>query len=194
MQPYTLALFAHVCGAIGVFAGLSVWGFGVAALRRAQQVEQVRLLASVIKAAGNLVVGSIVLLGVAGFYMAVTVWGERPIWIIVATIGFVLLTPLGLLILDPRVRVIAKRAHEAQDGPLPHALAARTRDPLLATGLSVYIACLVGIVFLMTNKPAEEESIAAMIIAVALGALVSVPAWRTHWRECAKRPVGSFRE
>lgn len=194
MHLYTLALFAHVCGAIGVFAGLSAWGFGVAALRGAQQVAQVRLLARLIKAAGNLVVGSIVLLGVAGFYMAVTVWGERATWIIVATVSFVLLAPFGLLILDPRMRAIDRLAQEAQDGPLPEPLAVRTRAPLLATGVSVYIACLVGIIFLMTNKPVVEQSVLAMVIAVVVGALVSLPVWRTSRKERAKRPVGSFGE
>ena len=194
MQLYALALFAHVCGAIGVFAGLSVWGFGVAALRRAQRVAQVRLLSSLIKAASNLAVGGIVLLGAAGFYMAVTVWGAQVSWIIVATISFALLAPFGLLILDPRVRAIAKIAREAQDGPLPDALAARVRDPVLATGLCMYIACLVGIVFLMTNKPVVEKSVLAMVIAVVVGALVSLPVWRTRRKERAKRSVGSFVE
>lgn len=160
MNVYALALFLHICGAIGIFAGLGVWGFGVAALRRAQRVEQARLLAALMTSSGNLVVGGVVLLGVvllgiAGFYMAVTVWGARATWIIVATISFALLAPGGLLALDPRVRAIANLAQTAQDGPLPEALAARTRDPLLATGLSMYVACLVGIVFVMTNKPAE---------------------------------------
>ena len=183
MNMYSLALFLHICGAIAVFAGLGVWGFGVAALRRAQRVEQARLLAALIKSSGNLVVGGIVLLGIAGFYMAVTVWGARATWIIVATISFALLAPGGLLALDPRVRAIARLAQAAQDGPLPTALAERTRDPLLATGLSVYIACLVGIVFLMTNKPASMESALTIVVAVTVGALVSLPAWRRQTHE-----------
>lgn len=75
MSLYSVALFIHVSGAAGIFGGMGTWLFGVAALRRAQQVEQVRLLNATIHAAGNLVVGSIVVLGVAGFYMAATVWG-----------------------------------------------------------------------------------------------------------------------
>ncbi len=183
MNVYALALFLHICGAIGVFAGLGVWGFGVAALRRAQRVEQARLLAALIKSSGNLVVGGIVLLGIAGFYMAVTVWGARATWIIVATISFALLAPGGLLALDPRVRAIARLTQMAQDGPLPEALAARTRDPLLATGLSVYIACLVGIVFIMTNKPATVESALTIVVAVSAGALLSLPVWRRQAKD-----------
>ena len=190
MDFYTLALFAHICGAIGVFAGLSVWVFGVAALRRTQRVEQVRLLSSMIQASSALVVGGVVLIGVAGVYMAVTVWGAWATWIIVSTISFALLAPGGLLVLDPRVRAIARLSRTAQDGPLPEALAARTRDPLLATGLSLYVACLVGIVFLMTNKPTAEESALAIVVAVTVGALVSLPVWRTNAKGSDQRPAG----
>lgn len=182
MNLYTLALFAHICGAIGIFAGLGVWVFGVAALRRAQCVEQVRLLAALITASSALVVGGIVILGVAGFYMAVTIWGVRATWIIVATISFLLLAPGGLLILEPRVRAIAALARNAPDGSLPETLAARTRDPLLGTGLCVYVACLFGIVFLMTNKPALSDAVAAILAAVAVGLAMSAPLWWAHMK------------
>ncbi|HEU0026565.1 MAG TPA: DUF2269 family protein [Ktedonobacterales bacterium] len=178
MNLYTLALFAHVSGAIGIFSGLGVWAFGVAALRRARRVEQVRLLAPLITASSALVVSGVLILGVAGFYMALTAWGVTATWIIVATISFLLLAPGGLLILERRMRAIAALAREAPDGSLPETLAARTRDPLLATGLSVYIACLFGIVFLMTNKPALSDAVTAILVAVALGLVVSLPLWR----------------
>ena len=45
MSLYSLALFLHVSGAIGTFVSLGIWLFGLAALRRARLVEQVRALA-----------------------------------------------------------------------------------------------------------------------------------------------------
>ena len=190
MSAYTVALFMHVSGAIGIFAGLSVWVFGVGALRRSQRVEQVRILAALIIRAGNLTVGSIIILGVAGFYMALTVWGIGTPWILVATVAFALLAPGGLLIIDPRVQAIAKQARDLQDGALPEALAARTRDPLLGTGLNAYVACLFGIVFVMTNKPAVVESMLAIAIAVAIGVLTSLPLWSSAH---VQRRIGSDR-
>ena len=44
MNLYTIALFAHVIGAIGIFAGLSAWLFGVALLWRVGRVEQMLFL------------------------------------------------------------------------------------------------------------------------------------------------------
>jgi Predicted integral membrane protein (DUF2269) len=175
---YTFALFVHIVGAIGAFIGVSVWLFAAMALRRAQSVGQVRALTSLIQPSGVLAVVSIVLLGVAGFYMAITVWGERATWIIVATVSFLLLAPFGGVVIDRRLRALAKAAAAAPDGPLPASLVARAQDPLVGIGLSVYLAALLGIVFLMTNKPPLDSSIATMLVAALLGLLSSAPLWR----------------
>jgi hypothetical protein len=178
MSIYNLALFVHVVGAIGAFIGVSVWLFAALALRRAQDVGQVRALTGLIQPSGVVTIVSILLLGVAGFYMALTVWGEQATWIIVATISFLLLAPFGAFVIDPRLRAVAKAAAAAPDGPLPTALAERTRDPLVGSGLYTYVGVLLGVVFLMTNKPSLEVSIIAMVMATALGLSSGLPLWR----------------
>ncbi|MGE5335059.1 MAG: DUF2269 family protein [Nitrososphaerota archaeon] len=183
MNLYTLALFVHVAGAIGIFGGLSAFMFGIAALRRARCVEDVRVLARLIIASGNIAVACIVVLGIAGLYMALTAWGIRATWIIVATISFILLAPWGMLVIDPRVRSIAKLARETPNGALPEELAKRTRDAVLGFSVSVYIAYLLGIVFLMTSKPATGEAVVAMFITLAGGILVSLLFWRAPSHE-----------
>lgn len=192
MNIYTLMLFVHIVGAIGTFIGVGVWLFAALALRRAQQVGQIRVLTSLIQPSGVLAIVSILFLGVAGFYMAIAVWGEKATWIIVATISFVLLAPFGTFVIDPRLRALAKAAAAAPDGPLPDALAVRTHDPLAGIGLSVYICVLLGIVFLMTNKPPLAASVLAMIVATVLGLASGALLWwatRTRSREVAT-PVG----
>jgi hypothetical protein len=176
---YTLALFVHIVGAIGTFIGVSVWLFAAAALRRAQHVGQVRALTSLIQPSGVLAIVSIVLLGVAGFYMALTVWGERATWIIVATVSFLLLAPFGAFVIDPRLRALGKAAAAVPDGPLPASLAVRTHDPLVAISLYTYVSVLLGIVFLMTTKPSLVDSILAMVVATVLGLASALPLWWT---------------
>ncbi len=70
MSLYTLALFLHVSGAIGAFVSLGIWLFGLAALRRTRRVEQVRAIAWLVIVASPLMVVSVLLLGLAGFAMA----------------------------------------------------------------------------------------------------------------------------
>jgi hypothetical protein len=193
MPIYTLMLFVHIVGAIGTFIGVGVWLFAALALRRTQTVGQVRALTSLIQPSGVLAIVSILLLGVAGFYMGITVWGERATWIVVATISFVLLAPFGVFVIDPRLRAVAKAAAAAPDGPLPGTLATRTRDQLAGIGLSVYLCVLLGIVFLMTTKPSTGVSILAMVVATLLGLISGVLlllAARTRSREDVPTPIG----
>jgi len=75
MGLYRVALFVHESGAIGACVSLGIWLFGLAALRRARLVEQVRALAWLIIVASPLMVLSVLLLGLAGFEMALSAWG-----------------------------------------------------------------------------------------------------------------------
>lgn len=193
MNTYTLALFAHIVGAIGTFIGVSVWLVAAEALRRATRVEQVRTLTSLIQPSGVIAIASILVLGIAGFYMALTAWGEQATWIIVATISFVLLAPFGAFVIDPRLRAIARAAAAAPDGPLPAAMAARTHDPLVGIGLYLYVGVLVGVVFLMTTKPPLATSIVAMVVAAILGLAAGLLLWwTTRPRVREKRDMGNL--
>lgn len=141
----------------------------MAALRRVEYVAQVRALAGLMVASGNVTVAGVLLLAAAGFYMALTAWSVQTIWIVVATISFLLLAPFGAFVIDPRIHALAKAAAAAPDGLLSASLSARARDPILGIGLCTYIGVLLGIVFLMTNKPPLAGSILAMVVAAALG-------------------------
>jgi len=177
MRLYTLALFVHVSGAIGTFVNLGIWLFGLAALRRATQVEQVRALAWLVIIASPLMVISVLLLGLAGFEMALSTWGLSTPWIAVSLVIVVLIAPVGAFVLDPRMRTIFTEAQAAPDGPLPDHLHTRTHDPILGTAASILITLLLGIVFLMTTKPELFMAILVMGVALFLGLLVSLPIW-----------------
>jgi ABC-type spermidine/putrescine transport system permease subunit II len=178
MSIYTLVLFVHIVGALGIFTAIGIWLFAAAALRRAQQVAQVRALAGLTVASGNVAVGGVVLLAAAGLYMALTTWGWQTAWIDVATASFLLLAPFGGAVIDPRMRALARAADDAPDGPLPASLRARTHDPVVGIGLHIYICVLLGIVFLMTTKPTLIVSLLAMAVATLLGLASALPLTR----------------
>jgi len=174
MNLYTLALFLHVSGAIGVCVSLGIWLFGLAALRRAQRVEQVRALAWLIVIASPLMVLSVMLLGAGGFEMALTTWGLSTPWIAVSLVSLVLIGPIGAFVLDPRMRTILALMRETPDGPLADAHILRIHDPVLVRAASTLATMLLGIVFLMTIKPQLFTSILVMGIAVFVGLIVSL--------------------
>ena len=177
MGLYRVALFVHVSGAIGVCVSLGIWLFGLAALRRARLVEQVRALAWLIIVASPLMVLSVLLLGLAGFEMALSAWGLLTPWIAMSLLSVLLVGPIGAFVLDPRMRTIIALALEMPGGPLPDALDQRTHDPILGTSAHTLVAILLGIVFLMTTKPSLVISILVMGVALFLGLLVSLPFW-----------------
>jgi hypothetical protein len=177
MNTYLLALFVHIVGAIGVFVGIGVLLFAVASMRRAQEVAQVRALAGLTVSSGNVAVGGVLLIGGAGLYMALTTRAWQSAWIDVATVSFVLLAPLGVAVIGPRIRALAEAANAAPDGPVPDSLAAHTHDPIVSIGLHTYVGVLFGIVFLMTTKPTLEVSLVAIGVATALGVASALPQW-----------------
>jgi Predicted integral membrane protein (DUF2269) len=169
MSIYTIVLFLHVSGAIGYFIGIGTWLFGLSAIRRAQRVEQVRALTNLTGRLGLFFGISVLLILATGLYMALTAWSLQTGWIGVALISLVLIAPLSTALIEPRRRAIDRLAREAPDGPLPQALERRTHDPILATVLQTVAALLLGIVFLMTTKPAFTGSLIVMAVALALG-------------------------
>jgi hypothetical protein len=181
MSLYPLALFVHVSGAIGAFVSLGIWLFGLAALRRARRVEQVRALAWLILVASPLMVLA-VLLGLAGLAMALSAWGLWPPWIAVSLVSVVLVGPIGAFVLDPHMRAILALAREVPDESFPADLERWAHDPILGTSAHTLVTILLGIVFLMTTKPALYASILVMVLASALGLVSSLPFWTAKLR------------
>jgi hypothetical protein len=185
MDPtlYQLALFAHILGMIGFFMALGVYIFGLAALRRARRVEQVRAICRMIFLTDAVAVVGILLLAAAGLSMALTTWNVRTGWIAVAIASFILIAPIGPLIVERRLHVIEREAKMAEEGLLPDALARRIGDPGIGAALALLIALLLGIVFLMTTKPTSLlDAIISMLIALAVGLVIGAPLWRSRVR------------
>lgn len=179
MNLYSVVLFLHVSGDIGIFIGIGLQVFSLMALRRATHVEQVQAITWLIALSNRVATGGGLLTITAGLYMALTVWSLQTGWIAV-TLGslVVLLAPLLVGIIEPRVRAIVTMSQGAADGPLPVALRMRIHDPVLGTALQTVTAMVLGIVFIMTNKPSFGVAILVLVIFLMLGLASSLPLWR----------------
>lgn len=193
MSWYVLALFLHVIGAIGACVSLGVWLIGLAALRRAERVEQVRALAWALIVVSPIMVLSVLLIVGAGLAMALRVWGLQTSWVAVALVSLAIMAPIGPLVLDARIRVVMALASAEPAGPLSGALAARARDPLMGGAAQTLALLLLGIVFLMTTKPGLVGAIVAMLAALLLGLLSGLLLWRAARarRRASSRAAGS---
>ena len=72
MSIYTIVLFVHIIGAIGLFLSIGSWLFILVGLRRAQRVKEVRALMHVNDLAGPFGDGSGLVLLIAGLYLALS--------------------------------------------------------------------------------------------------------------------------
>jgi hypothetical protein len=188
VSGYSILLFLHVSGAILIFAGVATLIFGVAAMRLASTVEQLRAIARPILVGRKIglehisvvdvfTMAGIILTAATGLYMATT-WGFGRGWVEAAIASFALMAPVGPLVINPRLQAIGRAADSATPGPLDRSLLARTHDPLLSGAVLSLTAWLLGIVFLMTIKPSLAASIIAMVVAFALGLAASLSIWR----------------
>ena len=169
MSIYSIVKFLHVSGAIGYFVALGTLLFGLAALRRARRVEHVRVLAELIRRLAPLFNISILLLLAAGLYLTFTAWGLQTGWILVALVSLVAIVPIAAVTVQSRMRIVGQLAREAPDGQLSPEIFARTHDPVLLTTPQTAFALLLGIVFLMTNKPSLPLAVLVMALALVLG-------------------------
>src|SRR5213593_2186165 len=171
MSLYALAVFLHIVGALGLFAALGLEWAGLLNLRRAgsagQAQEWARLLASVRKVAGPAVLTILV----TGIYLMATRWGGQG-WIGVGFGGLVLIALLGATLTGRRTGAIVRAATSD-----PASLGDRVRDPVLIVSAWLRTALALGVVFIMTTKPAAAGAVTALGVAVVLGLAAGFPAW-----------------
>lgn len=168
---YSISLFLHIVGALGLFASLAFEQAGLLNLRRATTNAQAREWLSLLRAPQRIQGPSALVLVVTGLYMMITSWRHQT-WAGLGLVGMVLMALIGFAITGRRMRVIG-RALPANDGPLPATLRERLNDPALRMSASVRVALALGIVFNMSVKPAAAGAVAALVIPAALGAIAA---------------------
>ncbi|HEY7355081.1 MAG TPA: DUF2269 family protein [Ktedonobacterales bacterium] len=176
MSWYTLALFAHILGVIGLFVGLSFTLASALRLRQARTAAQVREGASGVGIQRGLVPIASLLILLAGIYMTVVAWDWAPPWILVSLAALIVMGVLGA-VSARRLEAIKKAAAEVSGEAIPPALKRQLADPVLLTAVLTACAVGLGVVFLMTTKPDLIGSLIALAAALVLG-VVSALFWR----------------
>ena len=175
MTPYTIALFLHVTGALGLFVAIGLEWISLPRLRRAASVEQARTWLGVLGSLRPSGASSALMLLVTGIYMMITTW-RGAAWAGIGLLALVLIAALGAALNGRRVRAIG-RALPAEPGPLPQALVQQLRDPVLVFSARLRAALALGVVFIMCTKPELAGSLTAMGAALAIGLVAGLPAF-----------------
>lgn len=164
---YSISLFLHIVGALGIFASLAFEQAALVNLRRANTLAQAREWLSSLRALQRIQGPSALVLLATGIYMMITSW-RHQVWAESGLVGMVLMAIIGIVVTARRMKVIGP-AVAAGEGPLPAAIRERFADSALRMSASVRVALALGIVFNMSVKPQTAGAVAALVIAAALG-------------------------
>ena len=169
MSWYSIALFLHIVGALGLFAGVSVEQVGLRGLRRASTTAALREWLGAIGAFRRVDgPAALVVLG-TGIFMVRTSGGMRP-WVGAGLLGMVLMALVGATMTRRAMKAIVAVV-PGDDRPVPLAVRQRAEAPLLRTASALRAALLLGIVFVMAVKPGAPGAALALGAAVVVGAL-----------------------
>ena len=169
-MAYHIALYAHILGAFGLIAAITVEAVSLRGLRGATQGDDARMWLGISRGiVMRLAPASLGLILVSGLYMMATSWGPRG-WILAALASLVLLALIGAFGTGIRMARIGPAIGRAA-GPLSDDLRSKLRDPILLTSLLVRSAIVLAIALLMTVKPSGLASLIIIVVAVGIGLL-----------------------
>jgi hypothetical protein len=173
MNAYSIALFVHIVGAVGIFVALSLEWTGLWQIRSATTPQQVGGWMRILKSVRKFGFASMLTTVVTGIYMMVTVWGGEA-WIIVTVGSLVLMIALAQVLTAPRMAAIG-RALAAEKVPLSQTFHSLANHPLLWISLQTRVAIALGLIFLKIAKPDWGGSLITIGIAIVLGIVSALP-------------------
>jgi hypothetical protein len=108
-----------------------------------------------------------------GAYMTSDVWTWSTTWIVLPIVGLAILSLQGPLVAGRRGHEVKKALMANGPGPLGPEARRLTRDPALWGAAFANEGLVLGIIWVMTEKPGYGQGIAALAIGYALGLAVS---------------------
>jgi hypothetical protein len=184
MTFYSLALFVHIVGVLGLFIGISMQWISVQRLSQAQNVAQVREGTSLVAIQERLWPTASLLILLAGIYMTVTAWGWSTPWIDISLAALIGQGAIGGALISRRLKAIhtGVAATETPTGAFPSELKVQITNPVLRIAAQINVFTGLGVVFLMTTKPGLGGSLITLAVALLLGIVAAPTSWATRWR------------
>jgi len=177
MTPYSIALYTHFLGMVGLFVGYGLEWAASSLLRRSTTSDQVRAWLRIYKLSMPISGPGLLILIVSGGYLASVTGGMKLGWISATLLAIVFALGIGFVFILPRVRKIRAGLPEG-NVTLPEAGLARVQDPMVVTLIRVRVLLALGIVYLMTTNPeALSTSLFILLGAIVVGLLCAAGSW-----------------
>ncbi len=173
MNIYSIALFLHIVGALGLSVALGLEWTGLRQIRNAVLPEQVRAWMGILKSTNKVGFPSMLTTVITGVYMMLIMWGRAP-WTMVTIGSLVLVIVLSVALSKPRMMAIG-RALATKKGPVSQTFQNLVNDPILWISIQTRVAIVLGIVFLKIAKPDLAGSLLTIGVAIVLGLASTLP-------------------
>jgi|SRR5579884_1543820 len=172
MSLYGVVLFLHILAAVGIVGGSCAEHYVHARMRRARTVEALREWTVTARTISWLMPLFALTLLLCGIYMTFAHWSWQQPWILVSLVLLVAISAGAPLALGPTERTVGRAA--AAGEPLP-AIIGLLDAPLSSIAGSVFTAEALAIVLLMAAKPDLVPTLAIVVVAAAIGAVLGRP-------------------
>jgi hypothetical protein len=174
MWLYAISLFLHVMSALAFATLLGLEWVGLIGLRHAASAERARIWSGLL---GLRRPGACALLTLllTGIQLSFTGWGA-PAWLLVGLAATAAIAFLGAL--GVRRAAMVQRVLAAASGEIPRPIARRLHDPAFDFSIRLRTALLLGVVFVMVDKPGTAGALGAIGVSALLGLIVG-PTHRT---------------
>jgi hypothetical protein len=110
----------------------------------------------------------------SGAYLVDRSWTWSSGWVVAGLAGVAVLFVVGAGVVGGRSRVLKRALTDAGEGAIPDTVARITREHPGGVASWTNTGLALGIVFVMTTKPALVGSLAALAVAAGLGAAVAL--------------------
>jgi hypothetical protein len=182
---FSIVLFLHLAGALALFIAYGIEWTASSLFRNANSIEQLRAWLRVFKVSPPLSGIGLGVVLLSGGYLASLTGAMKQGWIPATLLAIFLALAVGFAMILPRMKRIRAALPAGTAGttgaigsePLSAPLRAQISDPVLLTAIRVRLLIAIGIVYLMAAKMPFLPSLIALVIAIAIGIVLSISIW-----------------
>lgn len=176
MNIFSIALFLHIVGALGVSVALGLEWLGLSQIRKTTVPDEIRAILRAVKSTTRFGFISMLSTVITGIYMVLAGVGWVP-WILVVIGAFILAMVIARALTAPRMAAIG-RALATEKGSVSQSFHNLSNDPILLVSVQTRVAIVLGIIFLKIATPGLSGSLLTIGAAIVLGLVSALPVLR----------------
>jgi hypothetical protein len=176
MTRFTIAIFLHLVGMVGLFIGYGLEWVAFSLLRRSTNAGQVRAWLRIYRISLPISGPGLLLLILSGVYFASFTESWKEGWLLASLLAIVFAFAIGFVFIVPRVRMLRAVLPEGNTALSEPGLAS-AQDPVILTLIRVRFLLALGVLYLMIAKPNLATSIFILLGSIMVGLVSAATAW-----------------